>query len=126
MATKAIIGKSSLCVVRRIGEDLRIGRAVRARMPRSVFVLMAVPASRCQGKHIHIAQVNYIWRPPDYVYANVPQLRSQTRIMTVHTSGGPMRRRVDGAGKGCHLVATRAALSVLRGVVVRGTVHQRN
>ena len=124
VATKAVIGEVPLCVVPGIGEDFSIGCAVRPCMPRRVLVLMALLALRCHRQHISIAQMNRFWRGSEQMHANVPKLRPQTCIMTVHTCGGPMRRRVYSAGKRCHLVATRAALTVLRGVVVGRTIHQ--
>ena len=126
MATKAVIGETALSVVRWIREDLGIGGAVRAGMPRGVFVLMALLTLRCHRKHVGIAEMNCLTRMSREMYADVPQLGRKTCVMAVETGGGAVRRGMHSAGKRSHLVAARASLSMLRGVVVRRTVEKRN
>jgi hypothetical protein len=60
------------------------------------------------------------------MYPDMPQLGRETRVMAVEAGGGAVRRGMHRAGKRSHLVATRASLSMLRGVVVRRTIDKRD
>ena len=124
VATEAVIGKATLGVVSGIGKYLRIGGAVRSGLPRSELVLMAALALRGHGEHVDIAQMDRLGRLREEMDADVAQLGGHTSFVAIKASCGAMYGTMDGARICGHLMATGAALAVLRRVVIRRRVSE--
>ncbi len=122
MAAEAIVHQTALGVVRGIGEDLRVGGAVRTCVPGCVFMLMAILAVCGHREDVGVAQTDGLWRPREEMDANVPQLGGKARFVTIETRGGTVRGSVDGGCVCGHLVAACTTLSALRSVVIRGAI----
>lgn len=124
MAAQAVVHEAAISVVRGIGEDLCVGGAMRACLPGSVFVLMAFLAACGHREHVAVAQANCFRRIATEVNADMPQLGGEAGFVAIHACGGAVDRRVNSAGVCGHLMATGAALSALRGVVVGSAVDE--
>ena len=74
MAAETIVHEPALSVVHRVGEDLRVGSAVRSGMPGCIFMLMAFLAVRGHRKNVDIAKADRLRSVAGEMDADVAQL----------------------------------------------------
>jgi hypothetical protein len=122
VAAQAIVHQHSFRVVLGIGKYLAIRDAVRARMPACVFMLVARFAARRHRGHIHIPQLDGLRNGAEDVNPHVAQLCAQAGLVAFHAACCPVGCCMHHLHVSSHLVTARAALAVLRRVVVGRTI----
>lgn len=126
VAAKTVVSEAALSVVGGIGKYLRICGAVRTGLPRGELVLMTALALRSHGGHVDIAKTDCLRRLREEMHADVTQLGRHAGLVAIKAGCGAMHGAMDGAGVRGHLMTTGAALAVLRGVIVRRRVGERD
>ncbi len=126
MAPQTVVHQLLLPVLPSVSKNLPVRRAVRTRMPRRIFLLMALLASRRHRHHIGIPQPDRLRPPVRQMNRNVPQLSRQPRIVAVQAPHIPMRRPMRVAHRVRHFMTIRTPSAVSRSVVARSSINTNN
>src|SRR5450631_1087752 len=92
-------------------------------MPCGVLLLMALLAVRCHLEHINVSQTDRFRQFSHQMNPDMAKLCGHVRSVTVHATDVLVGRGIDCADIVRHLVTACAPGSVLRSIVIRGSVR---